>query len=254
MRYTVTAETDVGIYKTTNQDSVAVRHAIIPNGEVLMAVVCDGLGGLENGELASTTVVKEFTAWFEKELPTELESPDMKVMAAEWDLKLKELNRRIGETAGAMHVSMGTTFTGALLLNNELMFVHVGDSRIYHINTEISQLTEDQTYINREIKAGRMTPEQAKVDKKRNVLLQCVGASKEIVPQIGFHTVEKGTYLICSDGFRHKLSGEEMKELFNVSGLTTKTSMTSALQKAISIIKSRKERDNISAILIKVDY
>lgn len=254
MRFTVTAESDVGTYKTTNQDSVAVRHAVIPNGEVLMAIVCDGLGGLDSGELASTTVVKEFTTWFEKELPLELESPDMEVMAAEWELKLKELNQKIGEKAGVMHKSIGTTFTGALFLNDELMFVHVGDSRIYHIGNEVTQITEDQTYVNREIKAGRMTPEQAKVDKKRNVLLQCVGASKQIVPQSRILKVEKGTYLLCSDGFRHEFSGEEMLNSFSATALSSKMSMTAAVKKAIELIKRRKERDNISAILIKVEY
>lgn len=97
MRFVVIADTDIGIAKDTNQDSVCVKHAQSPVGEVLMAIVCDGMGGLAKGELASATVIREFCNWFDEELERELQVVDMKVIGAKWELMLKSLNSKILE-------------------------------------------------------------------------------------------------------------------------------------------------------------
>ena len=115
MHFTVTADTDVGIAKETNQDSMVVKHGKYYGGEVLMAVICDGMGGLDKGELASATVVRAFLRWFGEELAYELENPDMQVIGGKWSLLLKELNVRIQKYGQARGISLGTTFTGMLL-------------------------------------------------------------------------------------------------------------------------------------------
>ena len=97
MRYVATADTDIGISKDTNQDSVLIKHASTDKGEVLLAVVCDGMGGLSKGELASATVIRAFADWFDNELPFELENVDLNVIGAKWSLMLKELNAQILE-------------------------------------------------------------------------------------------------------------------------------------------------------------
>jgi serine/threonine protein phosphatase PrpC len=97
-----------------------------------------------------------------------------------------------------------------------------------------------------------MTPEQAKLDKRRNVLLQCVGASKTVEPQIIRGRIEKGIYMICSDGFRHELTPEEMLETLAPINLVNKKSMRGNAQYLIEKVKSRREKDNISVILVKV--
>lgn len=80
MRFAATADTDIGISKNTNQDSVLIKHASYDGGEVLLAVICDGMGGLARGELASATVIRAFAKWFDEELPYELENVDLKVI------------------------------------------------------------------------------------------------------------------------------------------------------------------------------
>ena len=74
MHYLATADTDIGIVKQTNQDSVLIKHGEAKVGEILLAVICDGMGGLEKGELASATVIRAFSKWFDEELPFELEN------------------------------------------------------------------------------------------------------------------------------------------------------------------------------------
>lgn len=253
MRFIATADTDIGISKNTNQDSLLVKHAKTDIGEVLMAIVCDGMGGLSKGELASATVIRAFSEWFDNELPFELENTDMQIIGSKWSLMLKDLNVKISEYGDEIGSSLGTTFSGILFVEDKYVLVHVGDSRIYHIGSSLNQLTTDQTFVAREISRGNMTPEQAKTDKRRNLLLQCVGASKVVEPQIICGNTDKGAYMLCSDGFRHEISEAEIYESLNPVNLMNKEAMHSNVKYLIEQNKQRHERDNISVILVKVD-
>ena len=251
MRYSFVADTDVGIYRKTNQDSVLVKHASSNNKEVLMALVCDGMGGLSKGELASATVIRSFSKWFDENLPYELEDLDLNVVGGKWSVMLKDLNAHILEYSKTNNSSMGTTFSGILFAEDNYLIVHVGDSRVYQINANVQQLTTDQTFIAREISKGTMTAEQAKSDKRRNLLLQCIGASATVDPQILIGAVESGAYLICSDGFRHEINETEMFESLNPVNLINEKSMLNNTRYLIDLVKQRNEKDNISAVVIK---
>lgn len=253
MRYTAVADTDVGITRKTNQDSVLIKHASTEKGQVLMAVICDGMGGLSSGELASAAVVREFAKWFHEELPYELENVDLGVIGGKWMLMLKDLNLKILEYGQSIGESMGTTFSGILFIDDQYVIAHVGDTRIYQISGEMNQLTTDQTFVAREIAKGTMTPAQAKVDKRRNLLLQCVGASKTVEPQVICGTVEKGAYMLCSDGFRHEIDEDEMYEKLAIEYLKDEQAMKKNVRLLIDKVKDRLERDNISVILIKAE-
>lgn len=254
MRFIATADTDVGISKNTNQDSVLIKHVSTDIGEVLMAIVCDGMGGLAKGELASATVIRAFSKWFDEELPYELKNLNMQVIGSKWTLQLKELNSKILEySKNQGGTGMGTTFSGILFIDNQYMFAHVGDSRIYRIDSSMTQLTTDQTFVAREISRGTITPEQAKTDKRRNLLLQCVGASKTVEPQVVYGQAEKGAYMICSDGFRHEIDEDEMYESLNPINLMNKDAMHNNARYLIEQVKKRGEKDNISVVLIKTE-
>lgn len=253
MHFTVTADTDIGTTKDTNQDSLCVKIADTPVGEVLMAIICDGMGGLSKGELASATVIREFSEWFNNELSQELNSVNMDVIGGKWELMLKDLNLRILEYGKSVQTNLGTTFTGMLFIKNEYIIVHVGDTRAYFISSNLKQLTEDQTVVAREITRGTMTLEEAKTDSRRNMLLQCVGASKAVEPQIIKGNIEKGAYMLCCDGFRHEITKDEILKSLNPKNLQNKEAMHTNSLYLINLVKSRNERDNISVVLIKVE-
>lgn len=254
MHFLVTADTDIGIAKNTNQDSILVKHARVENDEILMAVICDGMGGLFKGELASAVVVRAFSKWFDNDLPYEIEDIDMKIIGAKWSLLLKELNLQIQEFSERTKTdSMGTTFSGILIYKNKYVIVHVGDSRVYHIGSCLTQLTTDQTFVAREVSRGNMTEEQARTDRRRNMLLQCVGASKIVEPQIILGETESGAYMLCTDGFRHEITEKEIYESLNPINLMNKEAMHNNTKYLIEQVKSRRERDNISVILIKAE-
>lgn len=253
MHFTVTADTDIGISKKTNQDSVLFKQGSYSGGEILMAIVCDGMGGLVKGELASATVIRAFAKWFDEEMPYELENLDLHVIGGKWSLMLKDLNVKIIEYAKKNHITMGTTFTGVLFVGDELVVAHVGDTRLYHISNGLRQITNDQTFIAREIKNGTMTLEQAKTDKRRNMLLQCVGASDILEPEVIIGKQEKGAYILCSDGFRHEITEKEIIESLSPINLINKESMHANAKYLMELVKQRNEKDNISVVLIKAD-
>lgn len=254
MRYLATADTDVGTTKNINQDSILIKHASTKKGEVLLAVICDGMGGLSKGELASATVIRAFSAWFDREMPYELENLDLRVIGCKWEQLLLQLNSDIMVYSQKVGARLGTTFSGILFVDDIYLIVHVGDSRIYYLSsTSTEQLTEDHTFVAREIRRGNMTPEQAKTDSRRNVLLQCIGASQIVAPQVLHGRVKRGIYLVCSDGFRHEISEAELVGTLNASLMTDKARMHENARYLIDLVKSRGERDNISAVLIKAD-
>jgi serine/threonine protein phosphatase PrpC len=253
MQFTVTADSDIGNVKDTNQDSILVKHARWAKGELMMAIVCDGLGGLAKGELASATVIRTFAEWFDKELAYELENPDLNIIGHKWSQMLKDLNIKILEYGRANGFALGTTFTGMLCIEDSYVIVHVGDTRVYHLSSGIRQLTSDHTFIAREIRSGTMTVKQAMTDNRRNMLLQCVGASELLEPDVMVGRLEKGAYMLCSDGFRHEISVREIYKFLNPNNLIDKKVMKSKIRYLIELVKQRNEKDNISVILVKAE-
>jgi PPM family protein phosphatase len=246
--------TDKGIKKPTNQDSLCLKVADTSVGKVVLAVICDGMGGLSKGELASASVINAFSAWFEKELPTQLADNDYDDIQYRWDRIVKEQNQRIAEYGRKENIQLGTTWTSLLLIGSEFLLIgHVGDSRVYRIDHRLEVLTEDQTVVGREIKRGNMTREQAKLDPRRNVLLQCIGASKVVEPQfLSGRPVPGAVYMLCSDGFRHMITEEEIANAFSPSILTDEGTMKQKAIELVELNKQRQETDNISVMLMKI--
>ena len=255
MEYKVALHTDIGIKKETNQDSCCIKIAETDKGKILFAVVCDGMGGLAKGEVASATLITVLSNWFEKRLPTILATSNvMEEIQYSWDRIFKEQNSSIGAYGKEQQLQLGTTVTSMIVLENgEYLIGHVGDTRAYRItNDEIEMLTEDQTVIAREIKRGRLTPEEAEHDPRKNVLLQCVGASKIVEPAFYRGVVkENENYLLCSDGFRHGISEEEIRNGLSPNNNEKEEIMKEHIVQLIETVKSRMENDNITALLIK---
>ncbi len=254
MEYIVAADTDIGNTKEVNQDSVCIRTAACKQGKAALVMVCDGMGGLSKGELASAAVVRSFASWFEYELPYELDNWSWDKAEKSVTNRLLALNAKIIEHGSRCNLQLGTTVTGILALNSDMMTFHVGDTRIYKLSQELSILTEDHTFVNREVKRGNMTPEEALQDPRRNALTNCVGVTGSVVPDIKFSSIESGAnYMICSDGFRHVITKEDILDRLSPKKVTTKTAMQIKLRELIDLVKEREERDNISAAIFRAE-
>lgn len=254
MNYLTAVHTDVGIKKATNQDSLFLETAATDYGRVVLAVICDGMGGLAKGEVASAVLVRDFADWFHRVFPGLLYgglTPE--TVKESWERLILDTNQKITEYGLNLHVSLGTTVTALLLVDGTYFIINVGDSRAYLLDGGMNQLTVDQTFVQREVDMGRMTPEEARVSPQRNVLLQCVGASGVIEPDfyVGQYRQDQ-VLMLCSDGFRHVISPSEFYERLNPAVLTTEERMKESAVYFTELNKARNETDNISVILIRV--
>ncbi len=257
MGYIIAASSDVGISKNVNQDSLLVEEAVSDKGPVLFAAICDGMGGLANGEYASAIMTYALSEWFENVFPNVLSYvTDMPSLD---DLK-EGLTSTIIDTDRALKnfafehggAAVGTTITGVLLVGNEYFTVNVGDSRVYKIGKTAVQLTHDHSLVQRMQDDGEITAEEARHHPRRNVLLQCVGATGDVVPDYTTGTFGNDElFMLCCDGFRHELSNEEFAHYLSPQRLKTEADLKKAAVGCINLNKKRMEKDNISVVLIR---
>ena len=240
MEFLAAQHTDIGTCKGTNQDSICIMEAQTGDGNVLFAAVCDGMGGLEQGEVASAA---------------QLVGPDpVSEVRWCWDRMFKRVNQQLAAYGRQHRIHMGTTATALVVLpNGSYLIGHVGDTRVYRISDQhIRAVTEDQTMVAREVQQGRLTPEEAEADPRRSVLLQCIGASRIVEPvYYSGRVVPDECWLLCSDGFRHEISAQEIQEALRPESNRSEADMERHLRTLVETDKDRMEQDNISAILIR---
>ena len=251
--FIISAVTDKGIVKSVNQDSYTLRLYNTSYGKMIFAVLCDGMGGLSSGEVASATVVNSFAKWADKRLPEICKNEIQNgIISSEWLMLAYECNRKIYEYGRMYGESLGTTATALLITQKKYYIMNVGDTRVYEISNKVTQLTKDQSVIAREIELGNITVEQAKYDSRRNVLLQSIGATNNVFPDMYFGDVkEDSVYILCSDGFIHEITNEEIYTALLPAEMTDNCIMKKRSEELIEINKNRKEKDNITVLAIK---
>lgn len=254
MKFLTALHTDIGIKKDTNQDSMLLMQATTSAGEVVFAVVCDGMGGLKKGELASAEVVHAMAGWFRNEFPVMLQKGfDPVQLKDAWKRISEELDDRISRYGAGNGMRLGTTLVAFLGIEQQYYIINIGDSRIYQVEAQkLLQLTHDHTVVQREVDLGRMSLEEAERDSRRSILLQCIGASDYVEPDFFTGTMQPDqVYLLCCDGFRHVMSADDFCRNLNPNILRNEQGMNQMLVQLTEEIKRRRETDNISAILIR---
>lgn len=253
MNFLTAAHTDVGIRKNTNQDSLLINQADTDYGNVLLAVICDGMGGLAKGEVASACMVRSFRDWFHQELPGLMYGglqPEQ--LRSSWVDLVQRVKQVISDYSVRNRVTMGTTCAALLIVGDTYYIMNVGDSRIYLLADNVYLLTKDHTLVQREIDAGRMTYEQSLVDPQRSVLLQCIGASDEIKPDFFMgQVVQNQCYLLCCDGFRHVVDPQEFYTYLGPAVAVSTEAIRQNLVYLTELNKQRMETDNITAIVVR---
>lgn len=243
--------TDAGNMKSVNQDSLSIKVVNSPHGRIIFAIVCDGMGGLEQGELASKEVVLSFDQWFQMSFARMVVDDVVteEQIYSDWERQIEEVNQRLQLYTAQSGEMLGTTLTVLLIYEDRYYICHVGDSRIYGIGQQLELLTEDHTLVNKEVQMGLITKEQAKNDPRRSVLLQCVGASDVVVPQLVSGDIKEDiTFILCSDGLIHEVSEMELCRKFRPDIMHEKEDITNACKEIARLVMSRGERDNITVI------
>ncbi|MFL0250728.1 PP2C family protein-serine/threonine phosphatase [Clostridium neuense] len=246
------AFSDKGNFKDTNEDNILVKIGEDKSGDFGMFVVCDGLGGLDFGEIASNTAVVKLKKWWEEELAQIIKTKIQDEIPTMLSSVLKKINETIIEYGIQKNKKLGTTVSLIFIYGVRYYILHVGDSRIYSVKNKIEMLTEDHSYVAYKVKNNMMTQEEAKISPDRHVLMQCVGVKKEIdiFKQSGILS-DKEIFVVCSDGFYNKLKEEDIKSNIINDDFDDETLQKSA-KKLVQLVRSRGETDNISVILVGV--
>ena len=257
----VTGRTFIGTEKSVNQDAYAVLSATASFGDAALAVVCDGVGGLASGEQASSAVVRELVHWFESEFPAYAVDNlfsgrvDLEGVEAAWGTLLGDLNRRMWRYGERLNVRMGTTCTALLLCSGRFAVCHVGDCRVYRALAAggVKRITRDQTFIQREVDAGRISARDALRHPKGSVIMQAVGAQEGIAPVFSFGEYGPGDlFLVCCDGLYRRLGDDRMGlHLAGAARAEGPDGLLAALEAMIARAVDAGEKDNITGVLIR---
>ncbi len=253
MNFIISAITDIGITKNTNQDSFSVKILNTKLGNMTAAIVCDGMGGYSHGEIASATVVKTFDKWVLERLPVLCdEKITDSIIKNEWIQLVDDCNRKISGYGKQKGIILGTTATIMLLTSTRYFIMNVGDSRAYEFTDCVRLITKDQTVVARDVELGYITEEQAKTDARRSVLLYAIGASDVIVSDMFYGETKKdAVYMLCSDGFRHEITNDEMYQYMNPSFMYEPSQMKQNMNSLIELNKQRQESDNITVVSVR---
>lgn len=257
INYLVDYCTDIGIKRKVNQDACCVRMLRTSSHTIVLAVVCDGVGGMVEGEYASHNTILTFHNWFDYSLSKKaMDDSDgdrlLDILSADMKSLIVKQNEAVYTYAGERGIQTGTTLTAMLFVDDDYFIAQIGDSRAYQVTDNVQQLTEDQSFVAKEVKAGRMTKEEARRDRRRNIILQCLGATAFIEPVYLTGKVKKdAVYFLCSDGFVHELEEDEIKEIMNPHKMCDLNQAHECLLSGIEKVKSRGETDNITVVLVR---
>ncbi|MDH5804100.1 MAG: Stp1/IreP family PP2C-type Ser/Thr phosphatase [Gemmatimonadota bacterium] len=260
----VFGKTDVGQKRDHNEDNFIVadlttqnaslkpevrEHELGPKGTLLM--VADGMGGAAAGEIASEMAVDEVldhlvTHWLADEEST----------PQQFAFRLREAiegaNTKIHEHAKANpeRRGMGTTSTAVGILSDFLYLCQIGDSRAYLVRGgEATQLTKDQSLMQRLIDAGEITEAEAEMSERKNIILQALGPDPNIRVDLTYQEIRKGDWVVvCSDGLSGLVSKEEIAGIIN-----EQANPANACAALIDLANARGGHDNITTIVAQID-
>lgn len=249
MKIDVACHTDMGSGKRVNQDSACAMTAVMRGRPVCMLALCDGMGGASMGEYASRRVIREFAGWFEYELPQfAVHEFSLSQISSAWVEKLIMLDREFRGYREEHGRKLGTTATCMLFWQGEYLLVQSGDSRAYQIRSRAVQLSEDQSYVQQQVKLGVLTKKEARNHPRRNVLTDCIGGSRPSVPVVAIGRMKRGAvYLLCSDGLIHEASNMEFACRLAPWKCSQALDLHEGLVQLTEAVRRRGETDDITA-------
>ncbi len=248
----VSALTDVGRARTTNEDAFAVTdlasgktmevrdadHAVDVQERGILLALSDGMGGHQAGEVASALVLESLQAALANDAKTPIsEQLEQAVLRANSSVvaAARSHDRR----------GMGATLTAVFVRGDEAFIAEVGDSRAYLLrNARLRQITRDQSLVQLMVDHGVLSAEEARHSPSKNVILQAVGLSSDVRVAIARLALRKGDrFLLCSDGVSNAVSDDELRELL------TGSQPHDACQAMIALANERGGDDNQTAIV-----
>ncbi len=255
-------KTDVGMRRAVNQDNFIIRTFA---ADVLTAVVCDGMGGANGGSVASALAARAFMDVLEDRqcrfpLFQDMQPEDIADMLVEASIEANRAVYRKGSADQSLS-GMGTTLVGCLVLPDTIYTINVGDSRLYITDSDairgetIRQVTHDHSYVQYLVDIGKLTPEEAKSSRNRNIITRAVGTERTVNADIFTtpHSSCQGEYLVlCSDGLTNHVEPEEISQILQQCRHDDGDSLRLACDALVEKANERGGSDNITAVIAAV--
>lgn len=248
-------KTDIGTARNVNQDCIYANSVKTQLGQAFLGVVCDGVGGLSDGEIASNAVVSLFSSWFEEEFKYILSDENVtENVKMQWEKLINTAQRQIGAMIKVNGASMGTTLSALLIIEDTYVAAQIGDSRIYRYNSgSITNITTDHSVVMEMVQKGLMTYDEASTSKKKNMLTRCIGPANNIKADYFCSLVRKNDcFFLSSDGFHGGLPAELLNNLVVTISREKNKKIEKMIDLAFEYKKFIGEKDNISLIFIKI--
>ena len=239
------ALTDIGKYRTLNEDLYFVDE------EIGLFVIADGVGGHDAGDVASRIAVAVFQEWADERYGVPADS--LETSPARKLTTLKELtteaNRRVHERSLTRDFSngMGTTLIGAFITSSELIYAHVGDSRLYILRDGIlNQISRDHSLVQRLVDAGKLTPQEARVHSRRNIIDRAIGfeAAVEVDCEI-YPLTPDDIVLACTDGLHDMIIDDA--EIAQI--ISDASDLDAASRRLVDKVLEYGGKDNVTLVL-----
>lgn len=204
----ITATTDVGKVRPNNEDNFVYGQL----NNALYAVVCDGMGGVSGGEIASRMAVETIRQQIENAYSSKMKAGAIERMLIS---ALTAANYKVYEYALSNDMQgMGTTVVVALVKDDMLFIAYDGDSRAYIIGDGIRQVTIDHTYVNELYRIGELTKEQLESDPRKNIITRAIGVAQDIDVEVMCEDLETDELvLLCTDGLTNCLTDSQILEI-----------------------------------------
>lgn len=236
--------TDVGMVRHTNQDAYGM---VEPLG---LAVICDGMGGLAGGEVASHVALESFLEVAKQEIEA-TRSADAERTKRALCRAAAAANRAVRARASydIRFRGMGTTLVAVRLDGNEVTVANVGDSRAYLVRDGVArQITLDHSYVAEQMRMGRMTEREAERSPYQSAITRAVGIDDDVHPDYYTETVQVGDeVLLCSDGLMRHMRDEEIGRIVGDVGMTP----GEICERLIAIVNARGGTDNVTCVVMR---
>lgn len=236
----ISSLTDIGTTREMNQDYLYSSEESVgklPN----LFLVADGMGGHKAGEFASRYVVEHIV----RSIKGSKEEEAVRILSE----SIETANRKLKEYADAHQQmrGMGTTIVAAVIQGRTLLVANVGDSRLYIVGDEITQVTQDHSLVQEMVRLGQMDPQSAKNHPDKNIITRAVGVSEKVKIDIFERQLRAGEYIIlCSDGLTNMVEDSVILQILHGAG-----SLSDKAERLIELANKNGGKDNITVIIIE---
>lgn len=237
--------TNKGLVRKENQDTFLFEY--FEEKKVAVCLVCDGMGGVRGGSIASQTAADAFMTHIRTRMESRIPAEYAAIMLEAADFANLKIYSRAQKDSNCK--GMGTTLVGALLSGSELIVINIGDSRAYLLSNEkISQITRDHSLVEDMVRRGDITIEEARSHPRKNLITRALGVDMQASCDIFTPDIKAGDYLLlCSDGLSNQMTEEEIFDITSSAG-DLETSCEALMQLALE----RGAPDNVTLVMLQL--